>query len=601
MLPDSDIWDHRNRRLVAPQTTPNKGCRNMEHSELVFDLAVALAAAFAGGWVARRLGQPVLIGYLLAGILIGPNTPGFDADRERVQQLAELGVALLMFGLGVEFSITEILRVRRIVSIAGGIQIPLTIALGIFVGMLAGWSWQASAMLGGAFAISSSIVTLTWLMARGEAGSEHAHVALGLGVVQDLALVPMIALLPVLSNGHQGNIAVELVKSVGIAIVALILVIVLGTRLVPRILYTVARVESRELFLLIVVLIALGTALASQQAGLSLALGAFLAGLVVSESEYDRQVLSEIIPLRDLFATLFFVSIGMLVDPSYIVHHLPQVAGFTAVLVAGKVLIIGGALLAAGVNHTTATLVAIFMAQMGEFSFVLAGAGSSEGIIDHNQFGVILAVAVASILVTPLVVKLIPTLVDLSARLPGVAAQELAIVGDDVHAEEMRRHTIICGYGRVGAVLGDALDRRGFAYAVVEINPAIVRDLRERGIPAVYGDAGAEPVLEHAGIRHARVLVVASVDLVSTPAAIRYARKVNPSIAIVTRAQAASEVELLRAAGANEIVQPEFEAGLECIRYVMRRYGVSVQETNALVGRRRTAHYQAGPTVEEHG
>jgi CPA2 family monovalent cation:H+ antiporter-2 len=564
----------------------------MEHSELVFNLAAALAAAFAGGWVARRLGQPVLIGYLLAGFLIGPNTPGFDADRERVQQLAELGVALLMFGLGVEFSISEILRVRRIVSIAGGIQIPLTIALGIVVGTFAGWSIEAACLLGGAFAISSSIVTLSWLMSRGEADSPHAHIALGLGVVQDLALVPMIALLPVLSDNDSANVAFELIKSVGIATVALVLVIVLGTRLVPRVLYAVARVESRELFLLIVVLIALGTALASQEAGLSLALGAFLAGLVVSESEFDRQVLSEIIPLRDLFATLFFVSIGMLVDPSYIVHHLPQVAAFTSAVVIGKILIIGGALLAAGVNHTTTTLVAIFMAQMGEFSFVLAGAGSSEGIVDDNQFGIILATAVASILVTPFVVKLIPSLVEISARLPGVAAQEHADVGEEIPTDAMRRHTIICGYGRVGAVLGDALDRRGFAYSVVELNPAIVRDLRALGVPAVYGDAGAEPVLEHAGIRQARVLVIASVDLVSTPATIRYARKVNPSIAIITRAQAASEVELLRSAGANEIVQPEFEAGLECIRYVMRRYGVSAQETNALVGRRRTAHYQ---------
>lgn len=571
----------------------------MEHSELVFDLAAALTAAFIGGWVARRLGQPVLIGYLVAGLFIGPHTPGFNADRERVQQLAELGVAFLMFGLGVEFSISELLRVRRIVSVAGGIQIPLTIALGVIVGILSGWSVEQSFLLGGAFAISSSIVTLTWLMSRGEADSEHAHVALGLGVVQDLALVPMIALLPVLSNTHGENILFELLKSVGIATVALVLVIVLGTRLVPRILFAVARVESRELFLLVIVLIALGTALASQEAGLSFALGAFLAGLVVSESEYDRQVLSEIIPLRDLFASLFFVSIGMLVDPAYIATHLPQVAAFTTVLIVGKGIIIGGALLAAGVNHTTATLVAVFMAQMGEFSFVLAGAGTAEGIIDSNQFGVILATAALSILATPFLVKLIPSLVDLSARLPGIAAQELATVGEEVPADALRRHTIICGYGRVGAVLGSALERRGFAYSVIELNPAIVRELREREVPAIYGDAGAEPVLEHAGIRNARILVIASVDLISTPGTIRYARKVNPSISIITRAQASSEVEMLRAAGANEIVQPEFEAGLECVRYVLRRYGVSAQEANAAITRRRTQHYQGEPTRED--
>jgi CPA2 family monovalent cation:H+ antiporter-2 len=324
-----------------------------------------------------------------------------------------------------------------------------------------------------------------------------------------------------------------------------------------------------------------------------------LAGLVVSESEYDRQVISEIIPLRDLFASLFFVSIGMLVDPSYIASHLPQVAAFTTVLIVGKALIIGGALLAAGVNHTTATLVAIFMAQMGEFSFVLAGAGNAEGIIDSNQFGIILATAALSILATPFLVKFLPALVDLSGRLPGLKAQELAIVGDEVPADALRRHTIICGYGRVGAVLGSALERRGFAYSVIELNPAIVRDLREREIPAIYGDAGAQPVLEQAGIRNARILVIASVDLISTPATIRYARKVNPSISIVSRAQASSEVEMLREAGANEIVQPEFEAGLVCVRVVLRRYGVSAQETNAAITYRRTQHYQGETSGED--
>lgn len=567
----------------------------MEHSELVFDLAAALAAAFVGGWVARRLGQPVLLGYLVAGVLIGPHTPGFDADRVRVQQLAELGVALLMFGLGVEFSISGILRVKRVVTIAGGIQLPLTILLGFVAGILAGWSVQASILLGGAFAISSSVVTLTWLMSRGEANSEHARIALGLGVFQDLALVPMIALLPILSDNGEANFATSLLKSIVIAAVALFVVVILGTRLVPHMLFAVACAQSRELFLVIVVLIALGTALASAKAGLSLALGAFLAGLVVSESGYDRQVLSEIIPLRDLFATLFFVSIGMLVDPEYIIHHLPQVVIFTAALVVGKIVIIGGALLTAGVNHLTATLVAIFMAQMGEFSFVLAGAGNNDGIIDDNQFGVILAVAVASILITPFVVRLAPALGELSAHLPGVSAREPAIVSEEATNPELRRHTVICGYGRMGAVLGDALERRGFSYTVVEINPAIVRELRAQGIPAIYGDAGAEPVLEAAGIRRARVLVVASMDLVSTPAAIRYARKVNPSIAIFTRAQSAARVEFLRTVGADEIVQPEFEAGLECVRYVMRKYGVSAQETNALVARRRAAHYQADP------
>jgi K+:H+ antiporter len=557
---------------------------------LVRDLAVALTAALAGGWVARRLGQPLLLGFLIAGILIGPDTPGIDANRERVQQMAELGVALLMFGLGVEFSFSEIIRVRRTVTIAGTVQIPLTIVLGFACGLAAGWSWQASALLGGAFAISSSIVTLTLMMGRGEADTPHAKIALGLGVVQDLSLVPMIAVLPTLS-GDEDNVVLSLLKSVGTATAALLLVIILGTRLVPHLLFSVARLESRQLFILVVVLIALGTALASQAAGLSLALGAFLAGIIVSESEFDRQVLTEIIPLRDLFASLFFVSIGMLLDPEYVADHIDLVLGFLIALVIGKLLILGGALLLAGVNHATATLVAVLMAQMGEFSFVLAGAGLDEDIVTQDQFGLILAVAVGSILITPVLLGAEPALASLSAYLPGVESQELELAGPELADELLHRHVVICGYGRVGAVLGDALSRRGFAYSVIELNPAIVRELKSAGIPAIYGDAGSEAVLVHAGIQSARVLAVTASDLVSTPSSIRHARKLNPGISIITRAIATSEVEILRSAGADEIVQPEFEAGLECIRYVMRKFGVSSLETNAIITHRRSTQY----------
>jgi CPA2 family monovalent cation:H+ antiporter-2 len=563
----------------------------VEDTHLVVDLVLVLVIAMIGGMIARRLGQPVVLGYIVAGILVGPNTPGFSVDREQVELLANVGVAFLMFALGVEFSFSELMRVRHTALIAGALQIPLTIVLGAVAGYVTGWSWQASLLLGGAFAISSSVFTLTLLMRRGEIGTPHGRVTLGLMVVQDLALIPMIALLPVLS-GDTENIGVALLKSISIAVIALFLVIFLGTKLVPRVLYFAARTESRELFLITTVIIALGTALASDQAGLSLALGAFLAGLVVSESEFDRQVLSEIGPLRDLFATLFFVAVGMLLVPQDIVNDALLVIGMLLTLIVGKVLITGGALLAGGADHRTAVLCATVVAQMGEFSFVLASEGQAENIIDSSQYGLILAVAVGSIIVTPLLTNAAPPLVTIAEHLPGVSTREADLWISNEHPTPMRQHVVICGYGRVGAVLGDALKRRGFEYTVIELNPAIVRQLRASGIDAYYGDAGSDAVLIHAGIVHARALVVTTPDLVSSPAAIRHARRLNPAIAIITRAMASGDMHVLRASGADEIIQPEFEAGLECVRYVLREFGVSLKETTAIINRRRALHYE---------
>jgi CPA2 family monovalent cation:H+ antiporter-2 len=566
----------------------------VENVGFLIDLVLALGAAFAGGAIAQRLGLPVLAGYIVAGVLIGPNTPGFVADRERVEALANLGVAFLMFALGVEFSLNELRRVQRISLIAGGIQIPLTLALGTGAGLLLDWSWPAALLLGGSFAISSSIVAIKLLVGRGEAESPHGRVALGLGIVQDLSLVVMLALLPLLA-GSQHDLGPALFRSLLTAAAALAFVILLGTRLVPRLFYAVATTGSRELFLLTIVLIALGTAIAVERAGLSFALGAFLAGIVVSESEFDVAVLAEIIPLRDVFSSLFFVAIGMLLDPMTLVANAASVGLILGMLVAGKLVITGGALLAAGVDHRTATLAAILLAQMGEFSFVLAGVGFAEGIITDHQRELILAGAIGSILLVPAMLALAPTLIAVAATLPGVRAQEQAQAGADPrageHASYPARHVIICGYGRVGRELGEALNRRGFRYTVIELNPAIVRELRSLGIEAYYGDAGSEALLRQAGIEHARTLAIATPDLITARMAIQTARRLNPGIRIIARSAGGAERDTLDEAGADEVVQPEFEAGLEFVRRVLRWHGVSSKETGALVTRRRAVFY----------
>ena len=562
----------------------------MEDIGLVLDLVLALGAAMLGGLVAHRLGLPVLIGYVLAGVLVGPHTPGFFADYERVQLLANLGVAFLMFALGVEFSLGELRRMRRVATTGGAIQIPLTILLGVAAGLAVGWSLPASILLGGAFAISSSIVAIKLFLGRGEATSPQARAALSLGVVQDLSLVPMLALLPLLAGGGE-NLLLSLLRSLGVAAIALGAVVLLGTRVVPRILYLVAQTASRELFLLTIVAIALGTAVASHAAGLSLALGAFLAGLVVSESEFDDQVLAEIIPLRDVFATLFFVALGMLIDPAILSGQAGLIIALVATLVVGKSVIGAVAFLLADVDPRTATLAGITMAQFGEFSFVLAGIGLGLGIITRAQYSLILEIALGSILVVPLLMRFGPTLAIIVERLPGMAARTTARIGEQPNPTELSRHVVICGYGRVGSELGVALERRGLHFTVIELNPAIVRGLRDRGVTAYYGDSGSEPLLIRAGIQRARTIAVSVTDLVSAQAAVRIAKELNPTIDIVTRAMGAEGVEVLRAAGAAEVVQPEFEAGLEFVRHVLRRQGVSARETELFTARRRSQFY----------
>ena len=561
----------------------------MEDVRLIVDVVIALGAAAIGGLIAQRLGLPALIGYILAGLAIGPNTPGLVADLDRVQLLANLGVALLMFGLGVEFSLSEVLRVRRAALLGGAIQIPLTVVLGTAAGLAGGWTFGAALLLGGAFAISSSIVALKVLLGRGEMESPHARVALGLGIVQDFSLAPMLALIPVIAGERGGGFGIA--QSLLISAAVLIAAFVLGTRFVPPLLRVVAQSGSRELFMLAIVAIALGVALATHAAGLSLGLGAFLAGIVVSESDFEEQVLADIIPVRDIFATLFFVAVGMLINPYALIAQWQLVLGFALVLVIGKLLIIGGALLAAGVDHRTATLAAVFMAQMGEFSFVLASAGFGHGLIDIDEYGTILSVALCSILALPVLVAISPRLVVIAGHLPGGERQERLAAGPPPPVAPAGNHVVICGFGRVGAEIGAALDRWDQPYSVIELNPAIVRDLRDRGIDALYGDAASPAELTSAGVPTARTVAVTTPDLLATEAVIRNARALNPAIHVIVRAPGTGDVSGLSARGADEVVQPEFEAGLEFVRQVLVWQGIDSIETEELVSARRQTVY----------
>ena len=377
----------------------------MENIDLLLDLALAMGAAILGGFAAHLLKQPAILGYLLAGLVIGPYTIGPVASVERVQTLANFGVALLMFALGTEFSLGALGKVRR-VAVGGGIaQILLSILLGTALGLVLGFPLTASIFLGGIIAISSSIFILKILLSHDEVESIWGRITIGIGIVQDISMLALIVILPSLGEG----VGLELVWSAGLAVLrgALVLVVayVVGTRIVPSILARVARMGSRELFLLTIVAIAAGAAVLGQLVGISFALGAFVGGLITSESEFSHKVLDEIIPLREVFATLFFVSVGMLMDPTFLWEHMGQVALMVGVIVLGKFAITYGAVRVLGYKGEAPLRTGLLIAQIGEFSFVLASVGLEHGTIDITLYKLVLSSAIVSLVINPLLVS----------------------------------------------------------------------------------------------------------------------------------------------------------------------------------------------------
>ena len=561
---------------------------------MVLDLVLAITAAFVGGIVAQRLGQPVLLGYLAGGVFIGPFTPGPTADIHTVQVLAEIGVAFLMFALGAEVSLAELRRLGRVAVWGGGLQIAGTMLLGPLLAPMLGLTFGQGLFLGALLALSSTVVTLNVLMARGEVGALHGRVALGILLAQDIAVVPMVVVLPTVVVGGEG-LAGELLIAAAKAGAVLVGAYLAGTRLLPWLLNHVVGGRSRELFLLMVVALALGTALLTSAAGLSLAFGAFLAGLAVADSEYRTQIVAEVLPLRDLFVGLFFVSVGMLIDPLALVGQAGLVALLVAATVAGKLAIACVAIMLVGLSGRVALMAALSLAQVGEFSFVLARLGIDAGAIPPMLLSLTLATALISILLAPSLLRLGPALLGFLQRLPLVGPRFADPVESAVPEEGLRQHTVICGFGRVARELAATLERRGFRYLVIEYNPLIVRELRGRGVPVIYGDAANPAVLEHAHLERAKVLAVLIPDARTTEAITRRARLDYPRLDIVARAADAAQVERLRRMGATVAVQPEFEAGLEVIRHTLQRYGIAGLELVNLVAGRRATFYRPAP------
>src|SRR5262245_47352873 len=547
---------------------------------LLINIAVALAYALAGGVVARRLGLPTIVGYLLAGVALGPFTPGFSGDIESINQLAELGVILLMFGIGLHFSLQDLWLVRDIAIPGALIQMGVATAVGYWLAI--GWGWSASGaiVLGLSISVASTVVLLRGLMDVGALETPHGRVAVGWLVFEDLATVAILVLLPAVLSADRSNGWLVAVLAIAKAAAFIALMLFVGTRVIPVALRRIAGTESHELFVLAALTLAVGIALASAEIfGVSLALGAFVAGVVVAESPYSHQIGADLLPFRDAFAVLFFVSVGMLVNPVYLWEHWPEVAALTALIVVGKSLIAAALGFVFPYPVRTALIVAAGLSQIGEFSFIVGQSGLSLGVLDKSQYALILACAIVSITINPWMFRLVNPVERALRRRPRLWALL------DRHGPEVARpeahfsgHVVIVGCGRVGRHVAEVLGRIGVPRLVVEVDHARTKRLQELGIPVLFGDAANSEILSHAALPRARALVVTVGDDVSALMIVTTGRRLGPHVEIIVRASTWDGARRLKEAGATEVVRPELEGGLEIVQRTLTGLAFSSDE-----------------------
>ncbi len=558
---------------------------------LIATIAVGLGLAFVGGFVARWLKLPPLVGYLLAGVAVGPFTPGFVADGGLAGQLAEIGVILLMFGVGIHFSIKDLLAVRNIAVPGAVVQIAAATVMGTVVAHWWGWSLGAGLVFGLALSTASTVVLLRALEERGVLDSVNGRIAVGWLIVEDLAMVLALVLLPALGNvlggadtetaataAGGGSLAWTLALTLGKVCLFVALMVVAGTRLVPWLLTQVAKTGSRELFTLSVLAVALGIAFgAAALFGVSFALGAFFAGVVVSESDLSHRVAEDSLPLQDAFAVLFFVSVGMLFDPTVLVKQPLQVLAVLGIIVLGKSLAAFFIVLAFRYPVNTALTVSASLAQIGEFSFILVGLGVALGLLPKEGQSLVLSGALLSITLNPLVFKAIDPVLAWLRRNPRFAVRmdpdedELADLPIGMGDVKLQGHAVLIGYGRVGGVIGQILTERRIPFVVVEQNREYVERLREEGVPAIYGDAAVPGILEHAHLDAASILIVATPDALQARAIVEQVKEANPSLPAVVRTHGDEERDYLEKLGVDRVVMGEHALARSMVDYVLER------------------------------
>ncbi len=555
--------------------------------DLFDDIVIVFIAAAIGGLAARFVRLPSLVGYLAVGAIVGPQALGLIAHADQVHTLAELGVVLLLFAVGVEVSMEDLRRVGPRVVAAATAQIFLTIGAGYGIGTLLGWAPQHALAAGMALSLSSTMVALRTLSDRGELGALHGRIATGMLLVQDLAFVPMMATLAALAavDNGGGSLAMEFALTLGKATAVLALVVFVG-RFAPELLKRLALLGARETFVITVLGATLGAAALTHWAGLSAALGAFVAGLVLTDADWaGRRALSEVLPVRDIFAGFFFVSLGMLTDLEFLISHWEQVLLFVGASIVVKLALVSGLARGLGYLPLTSLRTGFLLVQIGEFSFIIVGAATTMKLAPETLLPLMVTAAVVTMGITPAFVSGGASLLELlqarSRRLHRYLAGEALAEVARSRAPRFRNHVIIAGFGRVGSLIAADLDRQGIPHMAIEIDPLRMEaDMGAHGY-LLYGDSASDPALIAAGVERAKLIIAAAPDHVSNLVTVQHARRLNPNIHIVGRAGWEEEVQALYDAGADAVVWPELEAALEIMRISLRDAGV------------------AGPAVEE--
>ncbi|HET7219967.1 MAG TPA: cation:proton antiporter [Vicinamibacterales bacterium] len=550
----------------------------MHSLDLIVTLAGGLAAALAFGFVTHRIGLSPIVGYLMAGLLVGPHTPGFVADRHMAEQLAEVGIILLMFGVGLQFHLEELIAVWRVALPGAIVQSVVATLLGVAVGHMLGWEWTAGLVFGIGLAVASTVVLIRVLTDNRDLHTRAGHIAVGWLVVEDLLTVLVLVMMPALFGGAAGANAGISLSIAALKVAALtLLVLVGGRRVVPWLLTRVAETRSRELFTLTVLVLALGISIVSAELfGVSMALGAFLAGLVVGRSEFSVRAASEALPMRDAFAVLFFVSVGMLLDPGFVIAQPLLIAAALAIVVIGKPLTALALVLAWGYPLGVGLRIAVALAQIGEFSFIVASVGDQLGLVRPDVRNTLIAAAIVSIAVNPLLYR---GIVLVERRYPQRTARvDLEATEESPADRDPRHRAVVVGYGPVGRTVARLLRENEVTPTIVDLNIETVRQLRDAGTPAIYGDASHRDTLTTAGIQTSGALVLSVAGLATADEIIRTSRELNPNILVLARTAYLREITSLKAAGANQIFSGEGEVALAFSQAILERLGATPEQ-----------------------
>ncbi|MBV6627542.1 MAG: cation:proton antiporter [Rivularia sp. (in: Bacteria)] len=566
-----------------------------EGHSLILDFTKVLGASALGGYIANKLRQPVLLGYLASGFIVGPFGLKLLNDANLINSLAEFGVAFLLFALGVEFSLTELKRVKDIAITGSLLQIGLTTSLVTLITVIFGLAsgLPQGIFLGTVFSLSSTAVVLKTLTEKGETYTLHGQIMLAILIVQDLALGVMLAILPALKQPENlaSALLLALAKVIGFGAIAFIF----SRWIIPRLIRNVAETQSDELFLLTIIALCLGVALITAALGLSIEMGAFVAGLMISEIDYADHALAKVLPLRDTFASLFFASIGMLINPNILIDNFAIILVLVTLVMIGKAVIVFPIVLKFGYSVKTAVITALGINQIGEFSFVLALTGKNLELISQDTYLLLLGTTAITLIITPILLERAPNLANQLTKTTFFtkylqrfeAPKSLSI------PESINSHVVVAGYGRVGQVVVKILQSQGYPVIVMDNSEPAIQRLRNRKIPYLFGDADSELVLDKAHLEKAKALVIALPDPASARMLLERALSIAPKLDIIVRSHSDREIDVLTQMGAKEVVQPEFEAALELGSHLLKTLGAPETQIRTVIGEIRIDKYMS--------